>query len=282
MTLGPGVSLNQSVHGSTAVGRSRVVGRANQPLSRVIATAGLTPALVLDAGDGASYSTGQSWNDLSGNTRHFNRGSDNTSQASDPTFNGTPGGLSLNEYFSCDGGDFFTKATANDAYLNGLHKDAATWSFVAAVFVPDLAGVVGVFSTCTASAGTIGAIVDLNATENLRYRVGNGVSVTTVHTSTATATVGAWNVVGFSISENGGASGSFSYVNGTATTFNASVASPSSSDASTVATFGALNGGGSNIVPNGFRFGAAAMFSTALTTANFDAIRASLRARYGI
>lgn len=232
---------------------------------------GLTPALVLDPGDVVSYTgSGTSWVDLSGNSRTFT--------VSGATFTGAAGGLTGGEYWALDGNDY--ASFTNDTFMNGLHKDAATWSIIAAVYVPNLAGVAGVFSTCSSGATTIGAAFELTSTEQIRYRVGNGSSLAAIHTSTAAATASAWNVVGLSISENGGASGSFSYVNGTAATFNANITSPSSSNASTAATFGALNAGGSSVLPNGSRLGPAFMFASAITTTQADALRSYLVARY--
>ena len=63
----------------------------------------------LDAGDADSYSgSGQIWSDLSVEGNDFYLGATSSSQASDPTFNGAAGGESSGEYFSLDGGDWFT------------------------------------------------------------------------------------------------------------------------------------------------------------------------------
>lgn len=232
---------------------------------------GLTAALVLDAGDRTSYTgSGTTWADLSGNSRDFT--------ATGATFTGTTGGLTSGEYWALDGGSYFVGT--NDTFFNGLHKDGATVSFVAAVYIPDLAGTVTLFSTASGGGTGVGVVIDLNINEAMRWRVGNGSSLSNVHLSTATLTASAWNVVGFSIAENGGAAGSFSYVNGTVQTFNAGVSSPSSSNAGTAATFGASNAGASSVLPNGSRLGAAIMAASAWTAADFDAIRAYLLSRY--
>lgn len=54
----------------------------------------------------------QVWLDLSGNNFHFVRGTGTTAEANDPTFNGTPGGMSANEYWLFDGNDFFDAQAA--------------------------------------------------------------------------------------------------------------------------------------------------------------------------
>ena len=68
--------------------------------------------MLLDAGDLASYATGQVWADVSGAANNYNRGITSGAEASDPTFAGIAGDLSNREYFSFDGGDYLTPAAA--------------------------------------------------------------------------------------------------------------------------------------------------------------------------
>lgn len=69
--------------------------------------------LHLDAGDAASYpGSGQTWFDLTANHYDFFLGSSDTPTTDDPTFHGSAGGKSGNEYFSFDGGDCFRAAAA--------------------------------------------------------------------------------------------------------------------------------------------------------------------------
>jgi hypothetical protein len=68
----------------------------------------------LDAGDSASYSgSGQIWYDLTSNDFDFYRGRGAGASSDDPTFNGSAGGKSGNEYFSFDGGDLFELINAH-------------------------------------------------------------------------------------------------------------------------------------------------------------------------
>lgn len=69
--------------------------------------------LHLDAGQSGSYSSGQSWLDLTSNGFDFFLGETGTASTDDPTFNGVAGGKSSSEYFSLDGGDHF-QMDAND------------------------------------------------------------------------------------------------------------------------------------------------------------------------
>ena len=65
----------------------------NYPLIDYIGELSLNSNLVLclDAGDANSYTSGQKWLDRSGNGYDFFLGTTDSVQASDPTFNGTPG-----------------------------------------------------------------------------------------------------------------------------------------------------------------------------------------------
>jgi len=121
---------------SGQVGVSGLVGvkkPTNVTLIDAITTAGLTSGLqlALDAGDTNSYSgSGQSWLDTSGNGYDFFRGITGGANSDDPTFNGTSGGISINEYWSFDGDDFFIYDSANETWMNNLHKNNAQWSWL--------------------------------------------------------------------------------------------------------------------------------------------------------
>lgn len=92
--------------------------------------------LCLDAGDAASYTSGQSWLDLSGNGYDFFRGTTSGADATDPTFNGTAGGLSKNEYWSFDGGDYFEYDSVNEAWMDNMHKNNALFSWFMLAYNP--------------------------------------------------------------------------------------------------------------------------------------------------
>lgn len=101
--------------------------RPRIPFSTVINRLGLPGLkLCLDAGDIASYAgSGQVWADTSGNGHDFNRGATSAAEGSDPTFNGVAGALSANEFWSVDGGDYFTLAAANPSWVQNIHRDNA-------------------------------------------------------------------------------------------------------------------------------------------------------------
>jgi hypothetical protein len=103
----------------------------------VIGNQGLTSGLrlCLDAGDGLSYRSGQSWLDRSGNGYDFFLGLNGSAAGDDPTFNGTPNLHSSNEYFGYDGGDFFAYDSVNEAWMQNLHKAGAVYSMMGIGFV---------------------------------------------------------------------------------------------------------------------------------------------------
>ena len=152
------VSGSVSVVGSVTV---KPVAPVIQPtLITAITTAGLTSGIqyALDAGDSNSYSgTGQSWLDTSGNEQDFFRGADGSASTDDPTFNGTAGGLSDTEYWSFDGGDFFRYDSAQETWMDNLHKNNARFAFMAWVFVKH-SGVENQYITATAHVGANGLI----------------------------------------------------------------------------------------------------------------------------
>lgn len=105
-------------------------------LLQIITDAGLTSnlQLVLDPADSASYSgSGQTWTDVSTNAAGYFRGTSSSSEASDPTFNGTAGALDNTDFWSYDGGDFFTKTSAIATWENNLHKSGWAFSLIAMI-----------------------------------------------------------------------------------------------------------------------------------------------------
>jgi hypothetical protein len=88
-----------------------------------------------DAAASASYAgTGQTWTDLAANVDAV-LGSSTDPGSNDPTFVGTPGGLSDAEGFVSDGGDWFTEAApgwGDDAF----HQPGATFTLINIFYGP--------------------------------------------------------------------------------------------------------------------------------------------------
>lgn len=100
---------------------------------------GLTTNLqiCLDAGSADSYTSGQTWYDLTANSNDYYLGTTSGSESQDPTFNGRPGGLSSSEYFLRTGGKpAFTLAGSAPAWMAGTFKNNAKVSVCGWVYVP--------------------------------------------------------------------------------------------------------------------------------------------------
>ena len=92
----------------------------------------------LDAGLSASYGgSGETFANIvtapadgEGQTEYdFYRGVDADAESDSPTFNGSAGANSANEYFSFDGGDYLTLAGLNTAFIHSLHKEDAAFTW---------------------------------------------------------------------------------------------------------------------------------------------------------
>jgi hypothetical protein len=239
--------------------------------------------LCLDAGDADSYSgSGQVWDDTSGLDHDFNRGATTGSEASDPTFNGTAGGKSSSEYWSFDGGDFFTYEAANEAWMQNLHKDNAVFTIVAWVYIANFNSDQPIWST-VATASHIGSRLYINDTGNQpTWFVSNGSGTVALFSpGTDTFTAGTWNFVGLSLTEATGASGALWNVNGTAATDTSTYTSPSSSSAGNTATLG--HNSSALFFESGTRLAMLAMWEgTALTAAELDILFQRTRKRFGV
>lgn len=140
--------------------------RHGTSLINTIRNLGLTSGLqvCLDAGDANSYSSGQVWGDLSGNGYDFNRGTGSGSDGADPTFNGTAGRQSSGEYWSGDGGDYFTYDSAIETWMQSLGKSGQSVSvFAHAYIAADTDATIFGTNSDTASAGaSFGYVASFN------------------------------------------------------------------------------------------------------------------------
>lgn len=233
--------------------------------------------LCLDAGDSASYTSGTKWLDTSGNGYDFD--------ITGATFTGTAGGLSRGEYWALDGGDFFTYDSANEAWMENIHKDNAKFTILVWAYI--------------SSSGVTRALIGDTGTNNQGASTGFYLTVTSlddlwlvVHRSNASQTllidddtapaVGAWSLFGVSLDEAAGTAllqqnSSFSSETGT-------YSSPSASGASQTLQIAARGAGASpSIMPNGDRMGGVmAWEGVALTQAQMTAVFNATRSRFGV
>lgn len=187
--------------------------RTHASLRGAIAGLGLTSnlKLSLDVGDVTSYpGSGQPWLDLSGNGYDFNRGTNSSSTASDPTYNGTAGQRSSSEYWSFDGGDFFSYDSANESWMDNLQHNDTQWSACCWAYlsvVNDYNGLMGTslddtnakgVSWKASNASSRTSFVVLNGTGG-----GSGVSIS-VETTSVLPTAGVWQFYSLSVDEVAG------------------------------------------------------------------------------
>jgi hypothetical protein len=249
---------------------------------------GLTSGLrlCLDAGDVNSYTgTGQKWLDTSGNGYDFFRGTTSSSQSSDPTFNGTAGGQSSSEYWSFDGGDFFTYDSANETWMNNLHKDNAVLSIAGWVWIASTGEQQPILATALSTADR-GAALFINSTGLLRWGVvtGGGTGTAASVIGGLSVGTGGWHFVGITLTEATGSNGATMQVDGTQESLTSTYSSPSSSSATYTMTIGRAE------VPEGalhFRSGGrianvAAWEGAALTGQNLTALYNLTKSKFGL
>ena len=257
-------------------------------LFTVIQNVGLTANLevALDAGDATSYTSGQSWKDLSGNGIDFFRGTDGTAEASDPTFNGSPGKLTLNEYWSFDGGDQFRYDSANETWMQNMHKNSALFTLLTFVYLGSTSNQ-GIMGTGTGSAD-VGIEYRTKAAEEQELRIFAGGSTSITKRTDAAVSTGAFHMLALSIDEATGAGGGFFYKDGAydqvgaADTFDATYTAPSAASATYTLELGSRGNTSQNLTSGSRMACFAAWEGTALTKANLDDIWSRMRDRFSI
>lgn len=235
--------------------------------------------LVLDAGDSASYSSGQKWLDRSGGGYDFFLGADGSATATDPTFHGSVGGQSDDEYWTFDGGDYFTYDTTNETWMDNLHKDNATFSWAAWIY-GRLTG--SLFGTNEASNSNIGVRLRVQGPgfQTLEVTKGAGGS-SFFQSATATVPAAEWGFVSGAVNE--AANTFITNTSGTAESFACTYTTPSASSASFTMQIGAAGNGADKIAVAGSRMASLAIWEgTALSAANLAAIFTATRGKFGV
>lgn len=235
----------------------------------------------LEAGALASWpGSGQKWLDQSGGGRDFFLGVDGTA-TSDPTFVGTPGAITLAQYWTSAGTGFFTYDAANEAWMNSLHKDAALFSAVAVYYAPALGANGSLFGTDGNLASKIGFDWGHDTANRLTVFSRNGsggAPAMTYATPAAVVVASAWNVLGLSIDEAGAAG--ILTDNASVFPFDATYTAPSAAAATHTLQIAARGG---NAVPNaaGSRMAALLVWNgRALTTAELLSLTSAINANY--
>lgn len=247
-------------------------------LSAAITAAGETAnlQLCLDAGDSSSYTSGQSWLDRSGNGYDFFLGATVGSEASDPTFTGSAG--YLGSYWACDGGDFFKYDSANETWMQNLHKNNAAYTILAIFYGPN-----GYICGTNGGAGNTGIFV-AHQTNKLNFRVENAGSIVLSVTHDTALSSGYPHFVALSLNEATGAGGGFMWADGNylqvsaSDTFNSTYTSPAAGNATYTMELASL--GNASSTANGSRLMGFAVWSRALSKASLDTIYSSIQGRY--
>lgn len=106
--------------------------RRRRRFIELIKGAGLISSLKMcfDPGDRNSYYGGQNLRDVSDSRYTMTLGATGAVGSDDPVFNGALGKQSAKEYFSSAGAGGFQLASANDSFIDGLHKLGAAWTLV--------------------------------------------------------------------------------------------------------------------------------------------------------
>lgn len=245
---------------------------------------GLTSGLqlCLDAGDAESYDgTSQKWLDRSGGGYDFFRGTDGTSQATDPTFNGTAGAVSSSEYFSDDGGDYLTYDTTIETWMQNLGKSGQSVSvFAHAYFPSDTDAIIfGTNSTAASAGASFGYLASFNKVvytvlqTDAQFGNFGGVG------PDLTGSMPKIFACGFATTLTNG-QGYTSHIDGT--NYSGTVGTDISSSNPSNNMRIMARGDGSRIFPNGARLYDLAIWSSKLTDANLTALHDATKARYGL
>ena len=251
--------------------------RTRNSFINIITNLGLTGnlQLCLDAGDSNSYDPAvqtDKWLDTSGNGYDFFRGSGTGGDAADPTFNGNAGNLTSNEYWSFDGGDYFTYDSANETWMQNLHKDNANFTIAMWWNAANKSALNMLFGTFNGDPALVG--VRFFVIDNLALQVGNGTGVLSYSGSAGPSAITGLNFTAVSLNEATGANGAIFFNNGTSGTTNSTYTTPSSANAAS--TMRIATDDTTNILPNGCRTEIFCSWSTALTVAQLKVIAKSI------
>lgn len=200
----------------------------------------------------------------------------------DPTPHGEAGGMSREEYYEFDGTQFFTRVGAtNTAEIESLHKDGALLTAVGMIWIDNLAASHGVFGTNGGDLDSIGVGLSIPTTGLLRFRASNGSGVAALSvTSTAALIAGRWNFFAVSIDE--AANVSRFNINGVASISTGTYASPSAANASFLMELASLGNDATTPLRAGDRLAQLAMFTSAMSADELEAIWQRSRVRFGI
>lgn len=197
-----------------------------------------TPNVVLDAGDPASYTSGNTWTDVQ-SANNFYRGDDGSGFGGFPQFEGAVGALTGAFAMSSVTRSLF-RATSAWTFAEAWHKNNAAFTLAALVYVPSLASGSGafLFSTCdgaTSSVGMRARYLDSVSGMRLDLKVSKGsggYSLDTYADMAPGLVEGSWNFVAIAIDEAVGSNGLTFHCNGQNVQATSTYSSPSAAASS--------------------------------------------------
>ncbi|MBS7789286.1 hypothetical protein KTR66_04735 [Roseococcus sp. SDR] len=174
------------------------IGSGAGTLDGVFADLGVTPSLILDAGDAACYSgSGQSITDRSPNATAWQLGINGSADETDSGFVAAASGQPA--YFLFDGTDSITPA-GTVSFADAWHRSGAAFCFFAAFFLPSSPPGANQYllSTCADTSTGIGVNIRVTGAGRWGMAVRNGSGVVFNQNSTDVLQPG-WNVCGIGI-----------------------------------------------------------------------------------
>lgn len=257
--------------------------RLRKPIVRggaweAVQSLGLTTNLkiCLDPKNSTSYSGGQTWSDLSGNSGDFYRGATSGAEGSDPTYDS-------NGYFTSDGGDFFTyTAGGRPAWMNNVHKDNARFTIAMWLYV-----------TSAGAGSSLGFIGNSNSVNGffLGQASGNNVLFIVFHGSgqakSLTGPVNVphnqWALFSVSLDEAVGASGASVGVNDQFLNNNSTYTSPSAVNGTETLAIGKRHSAYGTNLSSGSRYGMVFFWEgSRLTNTNITNLYNATKGTYGL
>lgn len=274
------------------------VGHWFNPGSGAANTFLFTPIVGLDFGDSNTYSgSGQTVFDIGSVGEDFFLGSSGSSEGNvDPTFNGTAGNKSSNEFFSPTGATteaFFQSKTLSLAEFVALGHNSATWTMMFAANMTFNGFTLN--TTTTFNYGGPG-----NSVSGVEVLIGfdpvgapgtvgvcrvetyqdDGNTVSSSHTTTINVSSG-WVITIVSFDEAAGAAASFVALNNTFETFDGTMTSPGSNSSTNLARLGMplINSGGVPITPSWSMWG---LWDFAMTQSQAQDQFTAVKDRFGL
>ncbi|UOK73022.1 hypothetical protein [Ancylobacter polymorphus] len=197
-----------------------------------------TPNIVLDAGDPASYTSGNTWVDVQ-NANNVYVGDDGSGFGAFPSLEGGVGALSSAFAMTSISRSLF-RSTGTPSYAESWHKNNGAFTVAALIYVPAWSSGQGVylFSTCSGATSSVGLRSTLRPASAARQMVldvvkgSGGAALSQIGDVTAYLVDSAWNFVAIAIDESVGSNGLTFHCNGQNVQANSTYSSPSASASS--------------------------------------------------